>query len=246
VNRTAALALGFVALATASVSSCATFNRNDVAADVGGIRLSAKEAHTLVAGEDPTTVGPHLRANMTAWIKMASVASSRGVSVADIEQQTRVQYPQGLSGSPAVCIGAILVNSMADTQSVLDSLKSGMSFADAAGLYSVNSVLAANGGLLVDADGSECVASSTVPANLADALKPAKEGQPYAADFGTFAAVLVLRSYDELSFESRADLVTTSLTELEIAQALKDAGVWVDPRYGRWSNLTESVEPLRP
>jgi hypothetical protein len=227
-------------------TSCATFDRNDVAAKVGDSELTAKQAQQFVAGEDPTQVGPHLRALMTAWIKMASVAESKGVSVDDIEAQTRAQYPQSTNGSPAVCIGAILVPTIADTQPVMDALQSGATFADAAALYSQNSVLAANGGLVVDADGTECVATSTVPPDLSDALKPAQEGQPFAHDFGNFAAVLLLRPYDELSAESRLDLVTTSLTELELAQALKDAGVWVDPRYGHWSTLTESVEPFRP
>jgi hypothetical protein len=229
-----------------TATSCATFERNDVAAKVGGEELSVKAAEQFVDGEDPAQVGPHLRAVMTSWIKMASVAQSRGVSVADLQAQAQSDYAQGVNGSRAVCIGAILVPTLADTQPVLDALQSGISFADAAGQYSQSSALAANGGLVVDADGTECVATSTVPADLAEALKPAAEGQPFAHDFGAFSAVLVLRAYDLLSSEARADVVTTSLTELEMAQALKDAGVWVDPRYGHWSMLTESVEPFQP
>jgi hypothetical protein len=230
---------------SSSLTSCATFDRNDVAAKVGHSELTAKEAQQLVKGDDPAQVGPHLRAELTAWIKLASVAESKGTSLTQLQQQARDAYAQGVSGSPAVCVGAILVPAMSDTKAVLDALQGGMSFADAAGIYSQNSVLASNGGLLVDADGTECVASATVPGNLADALKEGKEGQPFAHDFGNFAAVLVLRSYDELSFDSRADVATSGLTELEMAKSLKDAGVWVDPRYGRWSTLSESVEPLQ-
>ena len=62
------------------------------------------------------------------------------------------------------------------------------------------------------------------------------------AELSTFSAVLLLRPYDELSFESRAASLRPACTE-ELRHGRR-ATIYVDPRYGRWNPETLSVVPL--
>ena len=133
IRRSAVVAAAASLLA---LSSCATFNRNDVAARVGSHSLSSAGARALITPDDQHTTGDLLRAQMTAWIKL---------DVVD-EQKAKAQYEKGLAGSQSVCLAAIPVAAIADTAPVLSALQSGMSFADAARQYSANQALATGGG----------------------------------------------------------------------------------------------------
>ena len=217
-----------------SLSSCATFNRNDVAARVGDRTLSASAARALVTPDDQHTIGDLLRRQLTAWIKL---------DVID-EQQIRSQYAKGISGSPSVCLAAIPVASFDGTDAIMKALQAGTSFADAARQFSGNSALASSGGIVLAEDGTECMPPSGLAPAVAEALKTTPVGQPIAADLDTFSAVLLLRPYDELSFETRAAVGAASLSESQLAATLADAKIYVDPRYGRWDPVTLSVVPL--
>ena len=217
-----------------ALSSCATFNRNDVAARVGNRSLSTAAARALVTPDAQQSTGDLLRKELTAWIKL---------DVLD-EQQTRAQYNKGLAGSPSVCLAAIPVATIDATAPILAALQSGMSFADAARQYSANAALANGGGVVLAPDGTECMPPNGLAPPVAAALKTTPVGQPIAADLSTFSAVLLLRPYDDLSFESRAVVAAASVSELQLAQLLKDAHIYVDPRYGRWSAESLSVVPL--
>ncbi|HSB85551.1 MAG TPA: hypothetical protein VLD86_04545 [Ilumatobacteraceae bacterium] len=239
------VALLALAAAAATLTSCATFNRNNVAARAGHNELTQKAVKALVEGTDPAQTGPQIRAELTSWIKVASVAESKGLTVDGFEQQTRSEYEKGLSGTAGLCLEAIIVANIEATRPVVAALQSGTSFADAFTQYNQAAGLAQTGGLLLGPDGSECVGTSTVPANVLDVLKTGAVGQPIAADFGSFSAVLIMRPFDDLSQTTRAQLEISNLSELELAEALKDAGVWVDSRYGAWNPLSQAVEPLR-
>ncbi len=217
-----------------ALSSCATFNRNDVAARVGNKSLSPAAARALVTPDNQHTIGDLLRTELTAWIKL---------DVLD-EQQTKAQYNKGLSGSASVCLAAIPVATIDATAPILAALKSGMSFADAAKQFSANAALAAGGGVVLAPDGSECMTPDGLAPAVATALKTTPVGQPIAADLSTFSAVLLLRPYDELSFASKSVVAAASVSQLQLASLLKDAKIYVDPRYGRWSVESLSVVPM--
>ena len=223
-RRSAVLAAAASLLA---LSSCATFNRNDVAARVGGKSLSSAGARALVTPDDQHTIGDLLRQQMTAWIRL---------DVLD-EQQAKAQYDKGIAGSPSVCLAAIPVAAIADTAPVLAALQSGMSFADAARQYSANQALATG-------DGTECMPPSGLAQPVTDALKTTPVGQPIAANLGSFSAVLLLRPYSDLSFQARAVVAAASVSEPELAKLLAGAHIYVDPRYGRWNAESLSVVPL--
>jgi hypothetical protein len=232
VNRRSAVFATAATLLT--LSSCATFNRNDVAAQVGNHSLSSGAARALVTPDDQHSIGDLLRTELTAWIKL---------DVLD-EQQTKAQYNKGLAGSPSICLAAIPVATIDATAPILAALKSGMSFADAARQFSANTALAAGGGIVLAPDGSECMTPDGLAPAVAAALQTTPVGQPIAADLSTFSAVLLLRPYDELSYASKAAVAAKSVSELQLALLLKNANIYVDPRYGRWSAESLSVVPM--
>jgi len=239
-RRVATLA---IAAAGMILSSCATFNRNDVAARVGDHELTAKAAQALITPNDQQTVGDQLRIKLTEWIR-ADVMATR-LAQPEFEHQVRALYEKGLGGSPAVCLAAIPVASLDATEPIMTALQSGTSFSDAAHQFSGSAELADSGGIVAGPDGGECMAPDALAATVADALQSTPVGQPLAADLDTFSAVLLLRPYDELSAESRASVAAASIGESQLASLYADARIYVDPRYGRWNPISQSVEPLR-
>jgi hypothetical protein len=228
-------------VAAAGLTSCATFNRNSVAARAGHNELTQKAAQRLIKDADPENTGAQMRSQLTSWIRLAAVADSKGMTLDQFDQQNRAEYEKGLAGGGPVCAQAIVVTNMGATTAVMDALNSGTSFDDAFGQFNQLQDLIPTGGVIQGPDGKDCVAANVLPKDLADALKTGTVGQPFAYDFKTFAAVLLLRPYADV----RAAVALAGLDELEVAQALKDSGVWVDSRYGAWNPQSQSVEPLR-
>lgn len=228
-------------LAAVALTSCATFNRNAVAARAGHNELTQKAAQRLIKDADPANTGAQMRAQLTSWIRLAAVADSKGLTLDGLDQQNRIEYEKGLAGNGPVCAQAIVVTNMGATAPVIDALNSGTSFNDAFTQFNQLQDLIPTGGVIQGPDGSDCLAASILPKDLADALKTGTVGQPFAYDFTTFAAVLLLRPYADV----RTPVALSGLTELEVAQALKDSGVWVDSRYGAWNPESQAVEPLR-
>jgi hypothetical protein len=261
---TAALATLAGALALSTLSSCATFNRNDVAAKVGTHELSEKEVQELAGGskDDPATAAA-LRDELTKWIRVAVIEDEVGTAPptspssseeldtrlsaaiselgADTAQST---YETGLSGSPVVCLAAITVDSIDDANTVLAAVNSGTSFSDAAHQFSTDTVIAEAGGVVKGRDGSECIAPDTVNPAVTAALKDTPVGEPIAADLDTFSAVLMLRPYDDLSPESKKLIASASVQQTELDAVVDAADIFVDPRYGRWDPATGSVVTL--
>ncbi len=220
-------------VAVSALSSCATFDRNDVAAKVGDRSLSAKEAQALVGATAQQATGDQLRTTLTAWITH-DVLGDLGKGV----------YEQGISASPVVCLAAIPVASIDATASIMAALESGMSFADAAQQFSGDTELANSGGIVVAADGTECMAPVELAPAVAEALTTTPVGQPLAADLDTFSAVLLLRPYDDLSFETQATVSAAALPSDQLTTIFADAQVYVDPRYGRWDPDSATVVSL--
>jgi hypothetical protein len=216
-----------------ALSSCATFKQNDVAARVGDRTLSPKAAQALIGADAQTSTGDQLRAKLTAWIK---------VGVLD-QPQAEAQYEKGIAG-PAVCLAAIPVASIDATAPIMAALQSGMSFADAARQFSATPALADSGGVVLAADGTECMPPAGLAPAVADALKTTPVGQPVAADLQTFAAVLLLRPFKDLALESQAVVAATGVPADQLSALFANAKVYVDPRYGRWDSQTGSVVPL--
>ena len=166
--RSAALATAsaLIALIAVTTSSCATFNRNDVAAKVGDRSLSAKTVETLAAA-GKTATGDQLREELTKWIRVSVLEASTGTAApttaptaSDLDarlsqamvtvagDQLQTTYASGVSGSPVICLAAITVATIDDANNVLAKLNSGTPFADAAQQFSTDTVIAKDGGIV--------------------------------------------------------------------------------------------------
>ena len=251
-RRSAVLA---AALAAITMSSCATFNRNDAAAKVGDRSLSAAAAEGLVAATDQAPSGDQIRQQLTNWIRVSVLENSSGTAapagpptadgltartqkvVGTIDgAKGKDLYDTGFSGSPYICLAAIPVTNGDDAKKVLAAITAGTSFADAAKQFSTDTTLAQNGGVVLDQNGAECLSSSTVNSTIVEVLGKLPVGLPAADDLGTLTAVVAIRPFNTLKPESQ---------QLVAAQAIvAKASVYVDPRYGRWDPVSASVVPL--
>ncbi len=246
-----------------SLTSCSTFNRNDMAAKVGDRSLSGKEVEALTATGGTAAAGDALRQELTTWIRVAVLETSSGTAepattstpgdldarltkaIAAIGRDSaRAAYEAGTGGSPLICLAAITVASIDEANNVLTSLQSGTSFADAAQQFSTDAVIKEAGGVVKDTNGNECIDPTTVNPAVTAALKDIPVGQPIAADLDTFSAVLMLRPYDELLPESQNSIASASVTQEQLSAIVDGADIYVDPRYGRWDPASGSVVTL--
>ena len=245
----------FTALGLLGLSSCATFNRNDVAARVGNQTISAADLHTLAAANGESPVGDQLRYQLTTWVRASALETFTGTAAPGgpltAEQITaRTQkamglidgargkdlYESGFHGSPVICLAAIPVGNTDDATTVMAALGSGTPFADVARQYSTDATLASNGGVVTDQDGNECLSTATVSPTVAETLSELPLGTPAVVDLVTLTAVVALRPFAALQPASQ---------QLAAAQAITaDASVYIDPRYGRWDPASVSVVPL--
>ena len=263
-RRSTALVTASALFASISLSSCSTFNRNDLAAKVGDRSLTAKEVEALAATGGAAAAGDALRQELTTWIRVAVLESSSRTAapttplttgdldtrltkaVAEIGRGTaRSVYEKGLAGSPLICLAAISVASIDDANTALSALQSGTSFADGARQFSTDGAKD-SGGVVTDSNGNECLDPTTASINPAvlTALKGIPVGQPIALDLGTFSAVLMLRPYDELRPESQSAIASATVTQSQLDGIVDAADIYVDPRYGRWEATSASVVTL--
>jgi hypothetical protein len=264
VNRRSSAAVAAVTLVAlislTALSSCATFNRNDVAAQVGDRTLSAKAVAQLAAPA-ATPTGDQLREELTKWIRVTVLETSTGTAAptttptaAELDarlsqalltiagDKAKTAYEAGVNGSPFLCLAAIVVATIDDANSALAAVNSGTSFADAVQQFSTDAASRDAGGVVKDQSGNECLdpAAFGIPA-LTTALQGATVGQPLAADLGDFAAVLMLRPFEDLLPASQASIASATVSQDQLDALVSAAKIYVDPRYGRWDPATGAV-----
>jgi hypothetical protein len=263
VNRPRSAAVTACALITlTTLSSCATFNRNDVAAKVGDRTLSAKAAETLAAA-GKTATGDQLREELTKWIRVSVLEASTGTAApttattaADLDarlshamvtiagDKLQTTYESGVNGSPVICLAAITVATIDDAKNVLAKLNSGTTFADAAHQFSTDTTIGNDGGIVRGQDGGECIDPAAVNPNVITALKDTPVGQPIAASLDTFSAVLMMRPFDDLLPESKSKIAGAVVSQDQLDALVSAAKIYVDPRYGRWDPDSGAVVTL--
>jgi PPIC-type PPIASE domain len=253
------------ALIAASVSSCATFDRNDVAAKVGSRSLTSNEVEQLALVDKTVPTGDQLREQLTKWVRVTVLESSLGTvapatPATSAELDTRLTqaiatigaptaqsaYETGVSGSPLLCLGAITLATIGEANTVLASLTSGTSFSDAARQFSTDTGTKESGGIAKDPNGKECVdnSPSSINPDILTALKDTPVGQPIVAELGTFSAVLMLRPFAELLPASQLQIASANVPQEQLDALVDDAKIYIDPRYGRWDAGTGSVVTL--
>jgi hypothetical protein len=255
------IALPLIALSSTAFSSCATFKQNDVAAKIGDRTLSPKTVEALATTGDTAATGDQLREQLTKWIRVTALEADKGIAdpaspltsddldtrlgIASIAgDQAQSLYEAGVSSAPLICLAAITLATIEEANDVLSTVQSGTPFADAARQFSTDTVIRDAGGIVTDQNGNECLVPSTVNEAVVAALADTPVGQPVAADLDTFAAVLMLRPYEDLLPESQVSIANATLPQAQLSAIVGSADVYVDPRYGRWDPDTASVVTL--
>lgn len=256
-----AVACALIAL-TSALSSCATVDRNDVAAKVGDASLSPKIAETLAATGGGAASGDDLRAQITKWIRTTVMESSTGqppaappATTAELDtryavavtaiagDEAKALYESGVDSSPVVCLGAITAISSDDANRILALVQNGTAFADAARENSTDTVIASAGGIVKGGPNGddECLDPANVNPSVITVLRDTPVGQPIVADLDTFSAVLMLRPYEDLLPTSQLLIAGAVVPQDQLDAIVEGADVYVDPRYGRWDAVTGSV-----
>lgn len=254
------IACALTALSSTALASCATFNRNDAAAKVGDRTLSTKDVEALGAVGGAVATGDQLRQQLTTWIRVSVLEASSGTAAPDTAttsdeldaryakaitsiagDKTKTLYESGIATSPLICLAAITVTSIDEANKALALLNSGTSFADAVQQFSTDAVIKAAGGIVKDQNGNECLDPSTVNPAVTAALKDTPIGQPITAQLDTFAAVLMLRPFDDLLPASQASIASAVVSQDQLDAIVGAAAIYVDPRYGRWDPDTGAV-----
>jgi hypothetical protein len=262
VIRRTALALGALA-AVASLSSCSTFSRSDAVASVDDQEMTREQLDVFTDGN---TTGDAARLAIGRWLQVAAV----GADLTDITTLEELQaaaatasaelaepflgeaetaYRLGLEGSPALCLGAVVLAEDTDPQVVIDAMQGGMSLADAATEWSADPSLAESGGVVADQNGNTCLATDggvnpDVITQLTEA--GAAPGIPVAVQLANSKAVVVIREWDDLTKTEQVGVLPSVQTQVaaEVNARIQNADVFVDSRYGRWDAATGSVVPF--
>jgi len=260
----AATGFALIALSCIGLSSCATVDRNDVAAQVDQHTLTPATAEDLASLDDTTpATGDQLREQLTKWIRVTVLENSTGTQEAVAPPTTSAEldaryakaitqiagedakelYETGVAGSPVICIAAVTTATLEEANAVLAQLNSGLAFADAARQNSTDTVIAEAGGIVKGGPNGdqECLEPATVNPAVVTALQDTPIGQPITAQLDTFAAVLMLRPFEDLLPESQSLVASTVVSQDQLDAIVDGADVYVDPRYGRWDPDTGSV-----
>jgi parvulin-like peptidyl-prolyl isomerase len=147
-----------------------------------------------------------------------------------------------------VCVRHVQVASEAEAQAVLDELAAGASIEDLAVERSTEQGAAASGGALQAAADVDCAPESGVRERFGDefadaalASRPGSPSEPVQTSFGWH--VIEAQPHDAIA-ESLATVYEQVGPQLRLLAFADDAGVRVDPRYGRWDPQTGSVSAL--
>jgi parvulin-like peptidyl-prolyl isomerase len=154
-----------------------------------------------------------------------------------------------------VCLSVIGVDSQSDAQSILGAINSGSStFAQEAKQNSLLTQSAQNGGAY-PCMLTSTLAGSTIQAPI-EALSPGQVSQPISetSSEGTTLWLLVrmngkpVESPKQARSQIRQDLISAqnSRVTAEFHRLTSSAKVWIDPRYGTWSQLRGVQPPVPP
>lgn len=248
--------------AAASLSSCNTFERHDIAASVNGHELTFEQLDQLTDGSTSASVQ---RDTITQWVQLAAAtdgpldsnsadalnAAAAGLGpglLPEGDGPAKATYEQGVTVSDVVCLTAFQIETADDADAIIEGITDADSFAAAAAEFSMSDDLAQSGGLITDDSGTNCMPLGSLPLNeqFVAALVEAdpRVGDAVLIEFGDIdpkARVITrLRAYDELSTD---DLVTVEHTAVFEAfqRIIAEAHVFVNTRLGRWDATTASV-----
>jgi hypothetical protein len=179
--------------------------------------------------------------------QQASGAAVARIPAPPAEELER-RYADDPSSLGVMCVRHILSDTEAEAEAVRRELVAGADFATLAAERSTDPTAPDNGGAIQSQSGDACMAATEAsqrldPAFVAGALEatPGTPTQPVASAFGwhVIEAVPYEDAADSLTalFEQRAG-------ELLYTGFLRSVDVEIDPRYGVWNTVQQSIQPL--
>jgi hypothetical protein len=212
------------------------------------------------------STGDAARLAISRWLQVAAVGADLG-DITSLEElqaaaeeasaelaapfldEAEAAYALGLDGSPALCLGAVLLDETTDPQVVIDAIQGGTSLADAAATWSADPALAEAGGVVTDQNGTSCLATDggvnpDVLAQLSAA--GAVPGIPVEVQLPNSKAVVLIREWDDLTQQEQVTVLPSVQTQVaaEVNARIQGADVFVDSRFGRWDAATGTVVPF--
>lgn len=247
-------------LSAMSLSSCSSTAANTEVASAAGQKLTADELEQIMDGN---TTGEDVRAVISNWLQVAILGGDTSVigSVEDLQNavdQTNAalisqnltvaqeEYEANGLDASFLCLAAIPLDAAVDPADVVAEIVAGTTFADAAAQYSIDDTLKANGGLLVDGNGNECLQTSSFTPELLGAMADsgAEIGTPVGITVGQQGAVVMLRPWTELSDASKQTAASGLAQTIGLQKLTQADDVIVNPRYGKWESSTARVVPF--
>lgn len=152
-------------------------------------------------------------------------------------------YNAGVTASQTLCLRVIVSDDVLVISDVATQLEAGGDFAELAAANSTDAGSAANGGILANADGNECVPASGISESIVTALTTTPIGVPSApTPLGSSYVILLQRPYAEVAEQARTALGTSQAVA---SRVIGTDGVSIDSRYGMWDAATGAVVPTR-
>ena len=147
-----------------------------------------------------------------------------------------------------MCVRHIVVESEAAAAEVLEDVQDGADFAELAAEVSIEPAAAQTGGALQGDDGSACIplaqAQGAVDPLLVAGAAGAVPGSPTGPVESSFGwHVVEARPWDEVE-ESVVALYDQAAGDVGFTGYLATADIEVDPRYGRWDPLVQTIVAL--
>jgi hypothetical protein len=173
----------------------------------------------------------------------AAAALSRVVGIDD--EAAAELYASGVDASGAVCVRAIIGETVEAVERALRRVANGRDFVDVADTVNPPGALGP-GGAVVDRDGSECIPAgafaSGVTPETAAAVGAAQIGEPTpVVDIGGGYATLLVRPYDEVAESARTTMATAAARTAGRSALQGSDDIAVASRYGRWDGERMAV-----
>ena len=151
-------------------------------------------------------------------------------------------YEQGPAVSGTVCLAGIPLESARRSDRARRP-GVGVSFAEVAATWSSDPGLAGSGGVILLADGTECLGVDQVTPELNEQMLSSTVGEPFLVDLAGFTTVLLVRPYDELT-DARSVSWPSPRPPRHCCPNSSPAPTSTSTRYGYWDAEVAEVLPL--
>jgi parvulin-like peptidyl-prolyl isomerase len=184
----------------------------------------------------------------TFFLDSFAVGQAFANAAAPDDAELEASYDEGIAASGVACVRHILVDTEEEGNDVVARLEAGEDFAEVAAEVSTDPGSGANGGILTNQAGEECMSVQEFASTFIQEFVAGAEGaevgvptQPVQSQFGWH--VILVRPFDEVADPVRA-AAGSAVAQDQQADLLLDVDAWVASQYGKWAPSLQSVVPV--